>query len=334
MTFAAPVFAGDLLSTTNSKPAVAARVVIVANPQATVDYKARPEIVRAMVDAGITALTGSNTAAAAWGSLVTPQDTVGIKVYAAPGPTSGTRPAVVAAVIEGLLAARVPAAHIVIWDRRLADLLGAGFGELAARFGVRLAGSVESGWDEKVFYETALLGNLLWNDFEFGSKAEGVGRKSFVSKLVSHELTKIINLAPLLNHNSGGVVGHLYDLAFGSVDNTQRFEDAPARLATAVPEIYALPALGDHVVLNITDALLCQYAGADRGMLHYSATLNELRFSRDPVALDVLSLENLEQQRTRAGFPGEPVNPELIANAALLELGVADRKKIQVDNLR
>ena len=45
-------------------------------------------------------------------------------------------------------------------------------------------------------------------------------------------------------------------LALGSVDNSMRFELEPARIATAVPEIYALPALSDHVVLNMMDALL------------------------------------------------------------------------------
>jgi len=327
--FAATGFAGELLST--ARPATTARVVTVTDPQATVAFQPRPEIIARMVATGITALTGSNSVAAAWGCLVTPQDVVGLKVYAAPGATSGTRPAVVAAVVQGLLAAGVPAKRIVIWDRHLGDLQRAGFEEVARRTGVRLAGSADAGYDEKVFYETALLGNLLWGDLEFGSKAEGMGRKSFVSKLLTRDVTKIINLAPLLNHNDAGVAGQLYGLAFGSVDNTQRFDADPDRLATAIPEIYTLPALGDRVVLNISDALLCQYAGADRGMLHYSATLNELRFSRDPVALDVLALEELERQRDRAGFPASAAHPDLIRNAALLELGAGDRAKIQVD---
>ena len=158
--------------------------------------------------------------------------------------------------------------------------------------------------------------------------------KSFVSQLLSHDLTKIINLAPLLNQNDVGVVGQLYSLAFGSVDNLQRFADDPDRLATAVPEIYALPALGDRVVLNFTDALLCQYAGSQHGMLHYSAVLNELRCSRDPVALDILSVQTLAQQRALAGFPVAPSSADLFHNAALLELGTNDPKKIQVDNVR
>jgi hypothetical protein len=129
------------------------------------------------------------------------------------------------------------------------------------------------------------------------------------------------------------VSGNLYGLAAGSVDNFARFEVDGARLATAVPEIYALPALSDHVVLNIVDALICQYEGSERGLLHYSATLNELRFSRDPVALDVLSLQELDRQRGLANAPAVKPGQDLYSNAALLELGSNDLKNIRVVRL-
>jgi uncharacterized Fe-S center protein len=169
---------------------------------------------------------------------------------------------------------------------------------------------------------------------EFGKKGEGIGRKSFVSKLVTQQITKIINITPLLNHNIAGVSGNLYGLAMGSVDNTFRFEQDPSRLATAVPDVYNLQQLGERVVLNIVDALICQYEGGQQGLLHYSATLNQLRFSRDPVALDVLSIQELEQQRNNADAPKPKPNRELYEFAALLELGVNDLKKIQVDHVK
>src|SRR5207249_1582974 len=131
------------------------------------------------------------------------------------------------------------------------------------------------------------------------------------------EMTKIINVTPLLNHNLAGVSGNLYSLSAGSVDNFVRFESDPDRLATAVPEIYALPALCDRVVLNIVDALVCQYEGEERGLLHYSVSLNQLRLSRDPVALDALSLQELEHQRQAANAPTVKPNLDLYSNAAL-----------------
>ena len=238
-----------------------ARVFIVEDANATDAFEPRPDRIQAMVDRAITNLTAKASVSEAWLSLVSTQDIVGIKVFSEPGPNSGTRSAVVAAVIQDLVAAGLPPDHIIIWDRHQTDLRLAGFFELARRYGVRVAGSAEAGYDEKVYYETPLLGNLVWGDLEFGRKGDGIGRKSFVSRLVSQQMTKIINITPLMNHNEAGVSGNLYSLALGSVDNIIRFEADARRLANAVPELYALPALGDHVVLNIVDALICQYEG-------------------------------------------------------------------------
>jgi hypothetical protein len=310
-----------------------ANVVIVHDAAAVDAFLPRPKVVEAMVDRAITNFTHQPTVAQAWLSLVSPKDVVGLKVDSLPGPNSGTRSAVVAAVIEGLLSAGVPNTNIYIWDKQITELRLAGYFDLAARLHVRVAGSVQSGYDLTNFYESPIIGNLVWGDVQFGQKGAGIGRKSFVSKLVSQELTKIINIPPLLNHNSAGVSGCLFSLTSGSVDNFARFEVDDSRLATAVPEIYALPALSDRVALNIVDALICQYEGGEKGLLHYSATLNELRFSKDPVALDVLSLKELEIQRLAAKAPTVQTNLDLYRNAALLELGTSDLKRIQVQRL-
>ena len=297
LTVSALIVRAGTNSPPSTHPALSAQVVIVHDPEATKEFVPRADRVQAMVVRALTNLTGKATAAEGWRSLVTTQDIVGIKVFSEPGPYSGTRPAVAGAVAEGLIAAGLPPDHIILWDRRQIDLRLAGFVSLAKRLGVRVAGSAEAGYDETVFYETPLLGNLVWGDLEFGSKNQGIGRKSFVSKLVKGQMTRIINITPLMNNNETGVAGNLFSLALGSVDNAARFEAEADRMARAVPEIYALPVLGDRVVLNIVDALICQYEGEERSLLHYSTPLNQLRFSKDPVALDVLSLLELDRQR-------------------------------------
>ncbi len=308
-----------------------ARVVVVQDAQAMEAFTPRANLVHRMVDRGILAHTGKATLAEAWRSVVKTNDVVGLKVVSAPGHTSGTRPAVVAAVVQGLLAAGLPPKNIVIWDKQLVDLRIAGYFELAERYGVRIASAASAGWDDKSYYENSLLGNLVWGDAEFGKKGDGIGRKSHFSKLVTRDLTRHISLAPLMNHNLAGVGGHFYSLALGSVDNTLRFESTPRALSEAVPEIFALPPLFDRLALCITDALICQYQGEQLTRLHYATPLSQLRFSKDPVALDTLSLAELEAQRKRAGIPSTKFSAELYKNAALLELGVGDARQIRVE---
>ncbi len=309
------------------------RVVIVHNSAATHAYEPQLAVVRQMVQCGLTNITGQSTVARAWLSLVSTQDTIGIKVYSAPGPLGGTRPAVVEALVETLLRAGIPPAHVVVWDRKRSDLQQAGFVALEQAYGIRVEGSVDAGYDNAVAYnpETPFLGPLVWSDLEFGDREKGAGRKSYVSKLVTQQLTKIINVSPLLNHYGAGVVGNLYSLSLGSVDNTQRFELNPSYLAQAVPEIYAMREIGDKAVLHVVDALICQYQGQHVGLLHYATALNELRFSKDPVALDLLSVQELTRQRRLANVAPSTGNKELFDNATLLQLGTDDPARIMVE---
>ncbi len=306
------------------------QVLIVGNPAATRAFAPQFQPIREMVREGLTRFTSRPTPAEAWRSLLSTQDVVGLKVHSAPGKTSGTRPAVVAAFIESLMEAGVPVSRIVIWDRREVDMRLAGFFELGERYGVTVAGAADAGFDEKRSYETALIGKLVYGDLEFGRKGEGVGRKSYVSKLLTQKITKIVNITPLLNHNYAGVSGALYGLSMASVDNILRFEDMQ-RLATAIPEIYALPEIADKVVLNVVDALICQYQGEERSLLHYSTALNELWFSSDAVAVDVLALQELEREKgpDRRRTPAK----EIYSNAGLMELGTSDPAKIKVERV-
>jgi hypothetical protein len=310
------------------------RVVMVEDAQATSAFEPEPAIVQDMVNRAVLKLTGKENVVLAWRAIVATQDVVGLKVFCAPGPTSGTRPAVVAAVVRGLLSAGLPPHNIVIWDKQLADLRAAGFDELARRYDVRLAGSANFGYDEKTFYSKQILGELGAGDYEFDKDGTRTGRNSYVSKLLTGDLTRIITITPLLNHNVAGVTGNLYSLAAGSVDNMIRFESQAERLAEAVPEIYALPALSDHVALCITDALIGQYQGENTSLIHYAKALNQIWMSKDPVALDVLAIQELDHEREARNMSAGRPNADLYHNAWMLELGTDDPAKVQIDLLR
>jgi hypothetical protein len=324
---------GQNLSAVQPPPGKTARVVEVESSSATSAFRPDPEIVLEMMRAGITNITGKTNIPDAWASLVNKKDVIGIKVYAAPGPNSGTRPAVVAALLDTLHQARIPAKNIIIWDRHMTDLRLAGFTDLAKKRGVGVTSTDQANYDPEVFYEVPLLGNLVWGDLDFGKQGQGVGRKSYLSTIITKKLTKIINVTPMLNHNLSGVSGNLYSLTMGSIDNLVRFESDATRLSEAVPDIFNLPQIRDKVVLNIVDALICQYEGGERGLLHYSKALNQLRFSRDPVALDVLSVREIDKLRRESEAPEIKPNLDVYSNSSLLDLGVSEPKDILVSRL-
>ena len=326
--------AADFFSPLQTNAAV--RIVEVDGRGLLSAYLADDARVAAAFDSGLKALTRCADVSDAWRSLVRTNDTVGIKVFSQPGALSGTRPAVVAAIVRGLLAAGVPPGQIVIWDKHAADLRAAGFFRLAERLGVGAAGAAETGYDENAFYlpESPIIGALVWGDSEFGGKGDGVGKKSFVSKLVSRRLTKIISVAPLMNENAAGTCGHLFSLALGGVDNTRRFEGDPDRLALALPEIYALPGVGDRVVLHVTDALLAQSQGGPASFIQFSGVLDQLWLGHDPVALDTLALRELARERKAGNAPPTRGSLQIYTNAVLLQLGVNDPTRIQVEKVK
>ena len=66
-----------------------------------------------MVDRLVLAATGQADSASAWNSLVSPNDKVGIKISAAGGELFTTHHDIVTAIVDGLVAAGHPHAHVV-----------------------------------------------------------------------------------------------------------------------------------------------------------------------------------------------------------------------------
>lgn len=317
-------------SSVGSAAATSARVVKVDDSRATATYVPRQEVVDRMVERGLSSLWNTPTPDLGWRALISPSDVVGIRVHSSAGKTSGTRPQVVSAVARSLIASGHPRNQIIVWDRQLSSLRAAGYFSLRESLGIQVLGARDLGYDSEAFYESSLIGTMIWGDHEFGQTGEGIGRKSYVSKLLSEKIDKIISLSPLLNHNLAGVNGNLFGLAMASVDNTIRFQSGPDRLAVAIPEINAVPEIGDHVVLSITDALIAQYQGQSQARLQDSVVLNELWFSADPVALDTLALNKLDELRTERGIDFIFKDRSIYQNASLLQLGMSDPEQIQV----
>jgi uncharacterized protein (DUF362 family) len=277
------------------------RVVLARDPGAVSGLTVNPAKVRGLVSAGIRALTGRADDASAWAAFASSNDVVGIKISTQGGPLQATRPELVDAIIDGLRGAGVPPASIMVWDRDAAKMRAAGYVIHVQSSGVCVADVLpDTGWDPKVFYESKVVGRLIWGDLLFGKADSVLSTQSHLPKLLTQTITKLINVPVLQDNDSCGLAGCLYNVSVQTVDNNRRFESYGQGENAAIVSINAMPAVHGKLVLNIIDGLIGGYAGGPVFSPEYSWAYGGLYFSRDPVANDVMALKVIEEKRREA----------------------------------
>ncbi|MEP6937642.1 MAG: DUF362 domain-containing protein [Chthoniobacterales bacterium] len=295
-----------------------------------------------MVDRLLLAVTGQSDIAKAWGSLVSPKDRVGIKISAAGGELFATHRPIVDAIADGLAAVGVPRSSIVVWDRSVRGALEAGYESRGNRYQL-LSASPRDGYDPKAIFSAPIMGNLIWGDLEYKSNGgqtpllsdtENTSNESHFSRILSSNVTKVINVPVMSDSATNGVAGCLYNMTIPNIDNWRRFnQSAGGRAAfgaSGLVEMYADPMITNKVVLNIMDGLIAQYAGGPQAAPNFAIHFATLFASKDPVAIDTLALRQLEQWRRNAKLPpiGEIAAHVEIAGKA--GLGNADPERIEV----
>ncbi len=261
------------------------------------DYKTNPSIVRTMVDRLVLAATGQPDVAKAWTSLVSPNDLGGIK-------DAGYRP---------------------------------------GNDGYQLrAIAPRDGYDPKAVLSAPLIGKLVWGDFDYRadkvkmsilSDTENTSNVSHFSRIVSTEVTKIINVPVMSSSEMNGIAGCLYNVTIPNIDNWRRFSQGSRFGAESLAEIYSNPLISKKVVFNLMDGLVAQYAGGPQSQPNYAVHHATLYASKDPVALDAIALKRLEQWRVRASLPVIGHTADYVGFASALGLGNAAANRIEIKNI-
>lgn len=111
-----------------------------------------------MVNRLVLAITAQPDLARAWGSLVSPNDKIGIKISAAGGELFTTHRDVVNAIVDGLVAAGHPRSSIIVWDRSLGGIKDAGYNPSAEGYQMKSI-PPRDGYDPKAVFIAPLAGN-------------------------------------------------------------------------------------------------------------------------------------------------------------------------------
>ncbi len=260
-----------------------------------------PTVVRAMLAAGLTELTGIADATAAWRALFDPSERVAIKVNTISRYT--TNLAVALAVAESLNVAGLPAENIVIYDRSAEELQRGGYAVGGERLPARIAATADYRQPRTIAGTTQILSNVLL------------------------DCDALINIPILKEHGISGVTFAMKN-HYGSIANPAQLH--PGNCDPGIAELNAQPEIRDKTRLVIGDVLrLCPYDW------DHAVPGNTLLFSFDPVAHDAVGLDILASRieadgRNAAGNRGKA---RYITTAAALGLGTNDRENMEVREL-
>jgi uncharacterized protein (DUF362 family) len=325
------------------------RVIEVAHRGSVVGGEVRAEPVTAMVGRGMRELFGSDDPTEAWRRLFRAGDRVGIKVNPVGAPHSISNHATVHAVVAGLRSAGVRPADILIFDRYRAQFLRAGYRDNLPE-GCHWEGTVEdydsvqldiAGYDPDIYLSMELIAPGRQNP------RDDRYRRSHLSQTVKR-VDKIINLAVLKDHGSGGVTLALKNMSHGFVNNVARSHGGPAfnSCNVFIPAVVSMPQIRSKVVLHVVDGLKGVFQGGPSARPQFVWEHKAMLFATDPVALDKIGWELVDAERVRRGLApvgrcgrmgvNTPYNegfdmrqPQHIDLAGALGLGVFDRARIE-----
>ncbi|MFH1278083.1 MAG: DUF362 domain-containing protein [Candidatus Eisenbacteria bacterium] len=325
------------------------RVVEVHDPASMTDDGAVAPVVAAMFRRGVKTLTGEGMGGS-FARFFTKEDVVGIKVNPVGAGLISTRLELVDAIVAWLEEGGIPRRNIVIWDRFEGMLREAGFTE--ERYpGVRIEGlqmmdesaasgesEDDSGWrdengvhrsagrfDMEVFYRADVEAP---EDDGYLNQHVVNGRDSYFGKIVTKDLTKIINV-PVFKNTGNGVSMATKNLGYGAICNTGRLHRP--LFFDVCTEVLAFPAIRDKLVLNVTDGLRAQYDGGPMPNAQATWLYHRIFFATDPFALDMVCHDLMVAKRKEMGIEvnEHPRYSEYLRYAEKLGLGVADPGKTE-----
>ena len=218
-------------------------------------YQAQP--IRQMLEKGMTSLTGAPAWTDAWRSMFEKGDVVGIKVSPVGGKNLCSDASVLRGILDGLKEAGVPAKDVIVFNRYHDETYEAGIDKwippgVRFEFASRRYNEVQldmDGYDEDHYMEIALIK-------PGESPTDPHFRRSYVAKIVTTKINKLINLPVLKHHQSAGVTIALKNMSHGMVNNVNRSHLTPSLNACGVfiPSVVSLPVIREKAVLHICDA--------------------------------------------------------------------------------
>ena len=223
------------------------RVVEIHEPKAIAGNRVTQPIVRRLLERAMTELTGETSVQDAWAKFIDPKDIVGIKINPSGAPACCSSPEIIREIIDALGSVGVPLRNIVVYDRYSYEM-DIGSYQTLLPTGVRIVGiqdaftSGVAGYAPNVYCDANFFGE--WET------------RSYMARIVAHEVTKIINVPTMKDHSASGVTGALKNLAYGTFNNVARTHQAPHSFTNPlIGLLCTVEPLRSKAVLHIMDGM-------------------------------------------------------------------------------
>jgi len=301
------------------QPSQRSRVIHTNSPNAfdLQSGQANYQVVKTMVQTGICHLTGEGNSMQAWQRIVGQDDRVGIKINCLGQPTFVNNTTLLRVLKEELVAAGVVAQNIIIFDRYASHLTGGGFtiGQQPDGTWVKATDRGGPGYDNNVTQS-------------FQPASGGSKESAPLSKIVTQQITKLINVPILKNHGGAGVTLAMKNYAFGCFQHTGSAHQN--NCDPYVPAMCSNAVIRSKTVLTILDGLKGQYEAGPGGNPQFQWAQNSILMGTDMVAIDFLGAGLINQARQNNG-KGPISNNKIshIFTAAQMGLGRADKAQIE-----
>jgi uncharacterized protein (DUF362 family) len=287
------------------------RVVIARSDKLKrVNHQVSKEDAALFLDRALVKLTGHSSPTAAWKSLFSPGERVGIKLSCLPGKPLSSGYGLVTAIVEGLLSCGVREKDIYIWERTNRELERAGFS--ISRSGVQVIGT-----------DSFSYGDGYSDNIEF---AHSVGTRF---SRIMEKVDALINVPVLKDHDLAGVSIALKNF-YGAIYNPNKFHRN--NCDPYVAELNTHSFIKNKIRIVICDATRIQLNNGPAYYPKYAIDYGGLLVSRDQVALDYIGWQIIEKGRKRLGLKSLKAagrEPKYIHTAARLKLGNIDERYIE-----
>jgi uncharacterized protein (DUF362 family) len=292
-----------------------------------VDVKSRKDVVKGltpdislvkqMVGTGITSLTGTNDPKDAWSSLFSEDERIGIKVNGLGSAILAGNYQICWAIVDALKGIGVKENNIIVWDQYQHHLLSSGFRINESFKGVRIYATDRGGGTE------ALDSGSSYREYDSGYGAVRI------SKILTEEVDSLINLGLLKDHGLAGVSISLKNISHGVISHPDNFHDNSCDPFIAA--INLIPEIRNKIKLHICNGILGLFDGGPMPKKRYVWMNNGIMLSKDPVSLDTIGMNIIEEKRKERDRPplfNRANVPKHIETAAKFGLGINDTNLI------